>query len=186
MALLDRVKERVEQDLSDGELEALIGEAQAAIEARYGLPAGAPITVTLEGHRKRLDLARPAEQAEAIAVTEYLSDNTPTVLASNDFRVWNGGRTLQRLRTGTHPRFRWPSRVDVEYVPVDDTAQRDEVTIKLVQLAVEYEGVAERTVGDVRTVHHRSTAGAGTATGYTEERDRLLASLEPRPGIFLR
>lgn len=201
MALLDRVKERVESDLSDTELGNLITEAQRAISERFGPDrnTSSPITVTLDGGTRTLDLARPLDTAQTVVVTEYLGsvpdstlddwagavlEETATVLQATDYRVRNGGRTLERIFTGPNSRARWGTRVDVTYVPVDDQAKRDEVVIKLVALAVEYEGVVERRAGDTSTVHALHGGGGGTI--YQDERDQLLATLAPRSGLFLR
>ena len=189
MALLDRVQARVETDLDPEELQRLIDEALSEIEDRFGPiadPAN-PITVTRDGDRRRLDLARPIDADHDIEVAEHVSSwgtgETTTELAADDFRLRNGGRTLERLATGTNARTRWGTRVDVTYVPVNDGNQRQEVTIKLVQLAVEYEGVAIRRVGDTATTH-TSGAAAGNLI-YGQEREKLLQSLAPRGGMLI-
>ena len=113
MALLDRVKERFPSNLSDPELQRMIDEANQEIIDRYGPHAdpALPITVVSRGLVRMLDVARPVDPAQAIVITEFirgglLSDETSTVLATNDWRPWNGGRTLERLVTGTKPRVR--------------------------------------------------------------------------------
>lgn len=197
-ALLDRVKARVESDLSDAELQALITEAQDAIADRYGPAAGAgAITVTIDGGTRTLDLVRPA--AAITSVTEHLGsvadaalddwageiyEDTQTVLAAGDYRIRNGGRTLERIFTGPNARARWGTRIDIVYTPVSDQTRRDEVTIKLVALAVEYEGVVDRRVGDTMTTH--AVRGGGGGTIYQDEREQLLGSLAPRGGLFFR
>jgi hypothetical protein len=204
MALLETVKDRIESDLSDPDLNGLISEAQSAIAERFGPPRDpeAPITVLRDGLRRKIDLIRPLDAAETFTVTELWApipdvfspdddeDLTfgvspqPLVLATNDVRIWHGGRTLERLLTGTNPRREWAPIVQVTYVPLDDQLRRDEVAVKLVVLAASYEGISERQVGDVRTIHTANRSGS--PTGYAEERERLLASLEPRRGLLIR
>lgn len=204
MALLDRVKERIETDLSDGELSNLITEAQAEITRVCGPVAdpAQPITVMRRGLRAFIWLARPLDQAHPVTITETtpewpigtmppypaISLPDPVVLDDNDWRAWGTGRSLQRLATGTHPHTLWAPSIEVSYVPLDDTPQRDEITIKLVQLSLEYEGVLERRVGDTQTVHGiRSTgSGGGSPLVYADERDRLINSLLPTPAVSLR
>ena len=173
MALLDRVKERTETDLTDGELTSLIAEAQAEIRERYGpdRSVAAPIAVSVDGGSPLLNLTRPLDAAQTVSVVEYVGYGfdapSQTTLAADDYRVRNGGRSLLRLSDGTNARSSWGDRVVVTYVPVDDQPQRDEVTIKLVILALQYEGVERRHVGDVTTDH----------SDYQRERERLLGSL---------
>lgn len=181
MALIDRVKERVETDLTDAELASIIAEAQAEIRQRWGPDAdsASPITVTTPGGDHALNLYRPLDAEEAIVVAETVSGGvsgeTTTTLAADDYRVWYGGRALERLAGGTNSRSRWGDRVAVTYTPVDDTPQREEVVIKLVQLAVEYEGLDRRSVGDTTADH----------LDYPAEREKLIASLSPRKGLLI-
>jgi hypothetical protein len=170
VALIDRVKERIEHDLSDVELQALIDEATAEIDERYGDAAdpATPIAVLLDGGGRSVFPNRPIDVDEAVEVVETVV-TTETTLAADDYRVWHGGRRLERLNTGTNPRPCWGHPVEITYVPVADSDQRDEIVIKLVQLSIEYEGVSSERVGDTSTNYR----------DYTTERERLLASLAP-------
>jgi hypothetical protein len=193
--LLARLRERVESDVSDDELSAILAEAQDAIAARYGEP-GEEITVTLEGRRHTLNLARPA--AAISAISEINWGRSAVDLDATDWSLENGGRTLRRLSTGTHPHWAWgwysdssdPQRgwgrsVTITYTTLDDSARRDEVTIKLAILALEYEGVTERKVGDTQTIKGaRSWQPGQSPLVYSDERERLLRSLAPRPGLL--
>jgi hypothetical protein len=180
MALLDRVKERIETDLSDAELQRLIDEANEEIIARYGPHADstAPITVSVRGGGRVIDLIRPIDTDEDIVVTEYstagfIVGESGTLLGADDYRVRNGGRTLDRLSGGYSTR--WGGTVEITYTPVNDGNQRQEVTIKLVALAIEYGPYEKRTVGDVSTDH----------VDYAKEREKLIGSLNPRKGLLL-
>lgn len=182
MALLDRVKTRVETDLSDTELELLIAEAQAEIVRRWGpdRDTEAPITVTVDGGGAIVDLKRPLDADEDVVVVEhqgygFVSASEDLTLATDDYEIRNGGRTLARLSTGTNSSHRWGYRASITYVPADDQPQRDEVVIKLVKLAIQHEEVSSERVGDTQTSH----------LDYTEEREKLIGSLNPRPGLLL-
>lgn len=200
------VRGRVETDLTDPALEALIEAENAEIEKRFG-PAATPITITLKGRIRTLDILRPIDPGQPLKVTEYLVAEAADVefastvdewwpdvgevkkeLDSTDYRVWNGGRTLERLYAGaaTFPRVYWGSRVEVAYTPVDETPQRDEVCMKLVLLSLVYDGLIETTVGEVRVTKGARSSGGGSPLPYVDERERLLRTLQPRKGLLLR
>lgn len=187
MALLDRVRARVETDLDDSELQNLIDEADAAITAQYG-PAASPlnpVTITVDGRRRYLDVSRPIDTTQAVVIVEtrrwydgaYGFGGTDiTTLAVDDYLISNGGRTVERVTTGVNPWWRWGTTVQITYTPVDDTPQRQEVLIKLVQLAVTFDGTSMTRVGDVTE----------SKPGYLSQRDELLYSLSPRKGLLFR
>lgn len=177
--LVQRINDRVEHDLIDSEIALMIAEAQATITDRYGPPANpaSPITVTVDGSRRRLDLVRPIDVAQAVTVSErvYGWSSAPAAVLSTDYIVRNGGRTLDRITTSTSWRGEWGAHVTVTYTPVDDSVQRDEVTIGLVQLGIDRLGVKRREAGDVKT----------EAADYEALRNALLLSLAPRRGGLL-
>lgn len=187
MALIDRVQARVESDLAPAELQRLIDEANQEIIDRYGEHTDPPtvITVQIEGCRRKIGLIRPLNvgATPAPVVKEYTGSQvgaeTETTLAANDYRVWNDGRTLERIQTGTNPGLGnyagWGHRVQVTYMPQNDGNQRQEVIIKLVILSTEYKAVWGRQVGDVDTEYYT----------YNQERERLLRSLAPRKGLMI-
>jgi hypothetical protein len=178
MAILDRVKERIETDLSDSELDAMITAVQAEIDRRFG--AVGAITVHLDGDRdlygdhRFLTLWRALDGSQTVTVVE-IDGTDETTLAADDYRVLHGGRTLERLVDGTNGRKRWQRLVRVAYTPVSDQPQRDEVTIKLVQLDVEYRGLSGERAGDWQASYPDAAA----------EREKLLASLAPRPRLAM-
>jgi hypothetical protein len=184
---LERVQERVESDFTPEELQRLIDEANQEIIDRYGehTDPPTPITVQIEGCRRKVGLIRPLDVAATPApvVKEYTGSEglgeVETTLADDDYRVWNDGRTLERISSGTNPGLTangyWGHRVQITYMPQNDGNQRQEVIIKLCQLAVEYKGVWGRAVGDVDNEYYT----------YTQERERLLRSLSPRKGLMI-
>lgn len=166
MALIDRVKERTGTSLSDDELQALIAEITGDIEKRYG-PLG-EITKTLEGGASRLFLDRPIGDGD-VDISETVNDEA-TVLDPADFRVWHGGRTLERTTDGPNPRRKWGNRVAITYTPLDDAAERDEVVIKVVQLTLEFSGTKSESIDNY---------SLSRFPDYRAERERLIASLGP-------
>lgn len=186
MALIDRVKERTGTDLSDSELTAMIAGITAEIEKRYG-PLG-EITVTLgdpterERWRQTLTLARPLDTDEAVTIVEIEPGDSglnadEITLDASDYRVLHGGRTLQRLVSGTHGRSFWAPLVRLTYTPVGDAAAREEVTIRLIQLDLSYRGlIKSERAGDYEW------QGSVASDSYAAEREKLLASLAPGGG----
>lgn len=183
MALLDRVKERIETDLSDSELQAMIDEVTAEIERRHG--ATGEITVQRGGGMHTIMFNRPIDTGEAVAVVEIESPAhgaaaSRTTLAADDFRLLHGGRTLERLVDGTNGRLLWAPLVEVTYTPVSSALQRDEIVIKIVQLDITYRGLDKQvSAGDL------SLGGSVTSDAYSRERDALLAQLAPRGGMMM-
>lgn len=196
VTLFERCQLRIETDIDEAELERIIDEANLEVIQRYGPHAdtGNPITVKLAGGAQTLDLARPLDEAEDFTITEFWRTSwggspQSRVLEASDFQVWFGGRTIERLYTGDSPAFRWsgiaPQEmgfggsagwVTVEYVPVNDGNQREEVVIKLVLLNIEYNGKIRTDIAGLREFE----------VVFQEERERLLRSLAPRKGMLIR
>ncbi len=176
MAILDRLRERSETDLTDTELTALIDDVQGEITQRFGTIASG--AVELRGGSRILDIARPIDTALTVTIvehTDYPRGTTTQTLASGDYDIDNGGRTIIRLSSGTNRADCWAPKVTVTYTPVDDQDQRDEVTIKVCLLTIEYDATGSKRVGDT----------SSQSLEYTRERERLIASLSPRRGNLL-
>jgi hypothetical protein len=182
MTVLDRVKERTESDLSDAELQNLIDEAVQDITIKVGPVADSlnPIVVLLDGQREKIVLLRAIDTTETIVVTEQwdsLMGMSTVTLTANDYRIWPGGFTLERRFDGLTdiPRRQWGDRVQIVYTPVDDSIKRDEVTIKLVTLSLQYDGFTSQTIGDFQ----------GTLDDYNALRGKLIESISPRSGMLM-
>lgn len=176
MAILDRVKERIETDLTDAELTAMIDEIVAEIEGRLGVVGSITVFLDgdreLDGDRRFISLVRPA--TGTIVVTE-IDGTDETVLAADDFRTLHGGRTLERLDDGTNGREFWERLVKAVYTPVSDQKERDEVVIQLVQLGIEHRGLKAEKAGDY----------SATFADYAMERNKLIDRLAPRRGMLM-
>ena len=183
MSLLYRLKGRVETDLLDLELEAMIDAEVAEIVARFGAIAS---TVFNEiGARQYLTMHNPINEALSVAVVEIDPRQTGaaanrTTLAADDYRILDGGRTLERLIDGTNGRREWAPEVELTYTPKSNQTERDEAVIRLVQLAITYRGLdKQEAVGD------HSRGGPVTADAYPREREALLNSLAPRGRLVM-
>lgn len=153
MALIDRVKERTGSDLSDTELAAMIASIAAEMDLRFG-PVG-PVETVLgdptdpdSRQRRTLRLTRPIDSGEDITIVEVDPANSGAAaseieLATGDYAILHGGRTLQRLTGGPNGRGYWAPLVRVSYTPVGalaEQAARDEAAIKLIQLDLSWRG----------------------------------------------
>ena len=187
MSLLDRVRERTGSDLSDGELQALIEGISAELDARLG--SAGPMTVELgdvtdpySSTFRTLKLPRPADPAQPMTVTEIDPGNSGAALSemeltAQDYRLLHGGQTLQRLTTGSNPRYHWAPLVRVTFTPVGDAAVRQEAVIRLAQLDLSYRGgLKSEKAGD-----HQFTLTDDPAA----EREKLIASLAPRTALVM-
>lgn len=167
MALLDRVKERVDSDLSNDELTAMIAEATDEIERRHG-QAAEELVLTVDGDVGVLQLPRPlgtelTVREDATGYDEFVE------LDPDDYVSLNGGRLLRRSKRGPSPRSKWGARVEISYTAYDDTKQREEVVIKLIELAVSHQaGVTRESIDSYST---------SFSADYVEAREKLLNSL---------
>lgn len=156
---VDTVREHVETDLSDSAIQQMIDAEDAEITRRYGAAETAVETFAIGG-TPFLSLSRPAT-----AITSVVENGT--ALSTSDY-------TLTYSWLLSRVGWRWRDAVTVTYTPVDTTAQRALVLIQLVKLAIAQSGYASQGVGDYRE----------QPLSYSEERERLLASLAPRRVVF--
>lgn len=159
------IKTHIETDLPEAALQRLIDDAEALIVEKYGANhSTTPLTLQMDGGERKLFLSRRA--ASISAVREYDADDETTTLETNDYR-FRKGQYLERLSTGTNPMDYWGTIVEVDIIPVNDTARRKRVLIDLVQLAIRYNAVHSEKVGDYSV----------TNVDYQVEREKLLKSL---------
>ena len=163
-------KEEVQQHLgsnvaADEYLQRLIDDADQAVVSRYGPHRiEGPLTDVLRGGSVRLF---PSQAVEGItSVTETVWD-TATVLSPDDYRTWYGGRMLERLSNGSHPRSCWGERVELTYTPVDTDPQRRMAIIRLVQLGIQYSGLQSESVGPY----------SAQSLDYAKEREAILKQI---------
>ena len=163
-------KEEVQQHLgsnvaADEYLQRLIDDADQAVVSRYGPHSiDGPVTGVHPGGGFRLFPHRAVKEIAKVTETD---GNFSVVLSGDDYRSWYGGRMLQRLADGSHPRSRWGERVELEFTPVDDDAQRRMAIIRLVQLGLPYSGLESTSIGPY----------SSKSLDYTRERDAILREL---------
>lgn len=158
-ATVARIRERVETDTDDEELNRIAAEAVFELNQRYGAEALAR-TEYIDGGARSFRLSAPADPEATLTV--YEDDE---ITSADDYRVIHDGLTVERL-TGV-----FASNTYVIYTPVDNSATRQEVVIKLVMLTLEYRGgMRYDRVGD---------AANGYAI-YADEREALLRLAAPR------
>ena len=166
-----QVREHVETDLVDDALGRLNDAADLRVIQRGGPLANETDTFVVdsndypEGRDKSIFLERLPGAISS--VSEQIFDNTPVVLAADDY--YQVGTQLERRDDGTNPRSRWGHRVIVAYVPESDEAIRKQIIIDLIKLEVAYQGVAKEKAGDYSM----------EAPDYQAEQERILSQLAP-------
>lgn len=165
MSLLtvDQLKEHIETDRSEDSLQLLIDSAEDDIRAQAGEHDSQIDDLT--GGDPFLFLSRPAQSITSIVERIYLVDTT---LATNDYELRQGGRSLWRSPFGTHGWGNWGSRVVVTYVPKDDQNRRKRVLVDLVRLSLKFNALKSERVGDFSSTSHDD---------YETQRQRLLNTL---------
>jgi len=151
MALLTATEMRthVETDLVDAALQRLLDDAEKAIDAKVG-----PVSATV-AEFAATELAIELWVAQAIAtITSVVEEDktgggyTSTTLASDDYKVRNNGRSIERLGDGTNPGTYWSDRVTITYTAATDTARREVAQIDLVKLELAFSGYDTERAGD--------------------------------------
>lgn len=173
---VDQLREHVTSELSDEALQRLLDAAYGAIATRIG-PAGDRVEQFYGGFRT-IGLGRPTDSVSSVSET---IGTTTTTLNANDYRLRPDGYTLERLATGTNPRWYWFGTIMVTSTPVGDDATRDEVAIDLCRLALNYNpGLTMEQVGSWTTQFVSSSIW-----NNAEEREAILGRLAPSLGVVV-
>ena len=169
-----QLREHVETDLVDAALQRVIDDADAAIVERYGAHTG-NVVETRAGGGRLIFLERPV--TAVVSIAEYNGmpfDETLTNLVADDYRLWYGGRAIERLASGTNARTAWGDRVVITTTPAAETARRTRVEIDLCRVALTYAGVVKNeSAGDYES------GGSVAPASYQAEREALLDELAP-------
>ena len=156
--------------LTDESLLILLDAAAQAIIREHG-PSGA-ITERLRAGGDLLMLSRPALSITLVVEDARLSALS---LSADDYEL--SGQTLYRLSDGTNPGYCWRGRVDVTYVPFDDTAERQRVQRELVQLDLTFQpGLASQRIGEW-------TESYSADKPYAEQRAAIVGQRRARMDI---
>ncbi len=165
-------RDHAETDADDAVLRRLIDAAERQVIAMHGPHAKDGVTAQLEGGGPRIYLSRSISTVTSVTECAGIAE-TETVLATDDYRLWHGGLTMQRLQSGTNPSAVWADRVVVAYTPVDDSDERVRVILDLVKLQLGYQASRFVRVGDQSTIE----------LNYEQERRSLLSSLREVPNV---
>jgi len=149
LVTLAQMREHIETDLSDTELQRVIDAAEQEIVDHFG----AHTTQTDETTENRLSthlfLTRPASSITTVTETLIVDGvRTETVLSSDDYRLSSDGWRIHRLSDGTNPRTTWGDEVTIQFTPSDETDKREGVLIRLVKLDVQFNGLDADRIGD--------------------------------------
>ena len=149
-----------ETDLSDAAIQRLIDDANEEITRRYGDNTSVTEQHILEtpngfgglnalhvGRRHIFTKQRISSVTSVKEGVTFASADLTTLVADTDYRVIKNGWILERIGTD------FLQRVEIVYVPVTDVSRRDRVTIDLVKLAIQYQGLKSEKVGDYSASH---------------------------------
>ena len=163
---VDDVREHLGTNSTDtDELQRHIDDADAEVVRRCGPhKIDGSLTDVLRGGSVRLF---PSQAVEGITSVTETAWDTVTVLSPDDYRTWYGGRMLERLSNGSHPRADWGERVELTYTSVDTDPQRRMAIIRLVQLGLPYSGLQSESVGPYSAQN----------LDYGKERETILKQL---------
>lgn len=140
---VEELREHVATSLVDDALQRLLDDAEAEID-RYAGPLGVPVTELIDGGYGRVITSRRVSSVTSIVET---AGSSTTTLSGDDWRL-RSAYVVERLSTGTNPRWRWSDLVTIVYLPVDDEATRKVVQLELVKLEIAFTpGLAAETVG---------------------------------------
>lgn len=164
----DIVRAHFETDLADTALQRLIDAEDKEITSRYGSNATVTEQHTLEtpdGQPSPRNLIFAKQKIGSITSVKEgvtLSDDDLTALvADTDYRIIYNGVAIERVDTD------FLQRVEIIYVPLTDEVRRDRVTVDLVKLGVQYQGLKSEKVGDYSASH----------ADYQQERENVLSTL---------
>lgn len=168
-------KEHFETDLVDTALQRLIDAEDSEITRRFGSDTSVTeqyllaTPMGLNGQEAQKVSQRRIWTKQQIGTVTSVKEgptlaaaDLTTLVANTDYRVINNGRAIERIDTD------FDRRVEIIYAPVTDVKRRDRVTIDLVKLAIQFQGLDREKVGDWEGEHK----------DYQKERESILRSLK--------
>jgi hypothetical protein len=164
----DIVKEHFETDLADAALQRIIDAEDKEITSRYGSNTSLTEPYTLEtpdGQPARRRYIWTKQKISSITSVKegvtFAAGDLTTLVVTTDYRILYDGRLLERVDTN------FLQKVEIIYVPATDVKRRDMVTIDLVKLAIQNQGLKSEKVGDY----------SATFVDYQQEREKVLSTL---------
>jgi hypothetical protein len=172
----DDLRGFVATDLGDPQLQILLDYAEGLINRRIGPPGDR--TEIIRGGGLFVSPSRPIDTVTSVTETYWGSSLS---LDATDYRLRSGGYLLERLRTGTNPRFRWWGDVTVIYAPLDDDSIRTGVQLALCNLQINsHPGLTAETIGA-----WSQQFAANSAWNTTAEEESILSRLDPEVGMVI-
>src|SRR5438105_1096004 len=166
----------IKTPLADSALQSLLDATEEDIVKFAGQPGD--VTELIDGGYRRLTLNRPASSITSIKETIGLTLTQQLILDPSDYRLRAYGYVLERLGTGTTPRWYWGRLVEVVYAYAGDTAIREMVQVDLCKLELAFSaGVAAETIGSW-SISYRASAAEGS---QEDMRNEILSRLNPEP-----
>jgi hypothetical protein len=185
-------REHVKTAIPDAAVERLLTGNQDAIEERYGDLTTPRVLVRLGDRNGRFLYLSPRAASVSLVrelYTDFLanqyvvldgpSGTWPAVdYTRSDWMLHDDGAILERMLIGTHPADHWEQRVEITYLPIDNTTQRILCLLELCRLDIKYQpGLQLEVVGLARTMYNHTL-------DYDRLREAILAMLAPRTPIF--
>lgn len=168
MAAIDLagLREHVGAGPSDAVLTDLLTAAQEAITSRYGSDTGT-VTEYLRPFGQWVRLTRPTSSIGSVI-------EGTTTLDSGLYEIWAGGADYIRRLDSSGNVTSWAGMVEVAFTPISEEAERDRVTIALVDLDLNRaSGITGITVGPWSEQYTQDDKA------YREAREAILTSLRP-------
>lgn len=189
---VDQFREHVKSALPDTAVQRLLTGNQDAIEERYGDIDTPRVDVRIGERQGRFlylsPRARSVSQVREL-YTDFLANqyvlldgptgSWPAVdYTVSDWMLHDDGGVLERLLTGTHPADHWEQRIEVTWLPVDNTSQRVICLIELCRLDIKFQpGLQAQRIGLTQTIYNHNE-------DYNAQREAILSMLAPRSPIF--
>jgi len=164
---VEQLREHIKTTLPDDAVQRLLDANEAEIVERYGSSSTAATYVFYPYNLSLIALPRTAA-----TVTSVLEDRggTEATLPIANYRLTQGGRTLERRSTATDAYTAWGDRVVVTYSIADEIAKRRRVLVRITQYDVENRpGVGSQSTAD-QSISYSSR--------LDDEREEIFRSLD--------
>ena len=152
-----------ETDLDDDVLQQHLDSVEAELELKFGASDEDGIE-DFSGGSTYLFPVRPVLTVTSIVETVGITDTT---LSSDDWKLWHGGRQIERLGNGTNGRLTWGERVRITFAGTDQLAIRRQVQNDLVKADIQFQGLTSVKSGN----------WAGSNPDYAKLRTSILSRL---------
>jgi hypothetical protein len=153
---IDDLRARVETDLDDDTLQRILDAAEKSVERSAGNAVSETQTESDAFGNQWISINRRSTSFTSVKERRRHSSDQVT-LSSNDYRKVGPNKVL-RLTNGDNPAGYWGKEVEVIYVPEVDVASRDEATLKLCHLSIEYRAYESEKSGDWQGVQKEYNA----------------------------